>query len=189
MKGIYYSTALNEKAKLLSLCIAFFSLEKIKTFAMLKQKTVPCILGIKLCWTTSECTFTCRGFLIYVFFPLFKILRCGMINIRHVSHMLIKHMKIFLVYNYEKLVITELVESTGLTVLVARRPNEQFSLTIPMCMLQAHLKRRDYLMNTSRFPWGILSHEILANSIAHALCVNNSVEYIQPWGTTFDTGA
>lgn len=61
-----------------------------------------------------------------------------MINIRHVSHMLIKHMKIFVVY--EKLVITELVESTGLTVLVVCRPNEQFSLTIPMCMLQPHLK-------------------------------------------------
>lgn len=104
-------------------------------------------------------TFTCRGFLIYMFFPLFKILRCGMINIRHVSHMLIKHMKIFVVY--EKLVITELVESTGLTVLVVCRPNEQFSLTIPMCMLQPHLKWRDCLMNTSRFPWGILSHEIL----------------------------
>lgn len=63
-----------------------------------------------------------------------------MINIRHVSHMLIKHMKIFVVYNYEKLVITELVESTGLTVLVVCRPNEQFSLTIPMCMLQPHPK-------------------------------------------------
>lgn len=52
-------------------------------------------------------------------------------NIRHISHTLIKHIKIFVVYNYVKFVIIELVESTGLTVLVVCRPSEQFSLTIP----------------------------------------------------------
>lgn len=72
----------------------------------------------------------------YLFFPLFKIQRHGMKNIRHVSHMLIKHMKLFVVYNDEKLVIIELVESTGLTVLVVRRPNEHFSLTIATRVLQ-----------------------------------------------------
>lgn len=49
-------------------------------------------------------------------------------NIRHTSHMLIKHMRIFVVYNYDKLDSIELVESTGLTVLVVCRPSEQFSL-------------------------------------------------------------
>lgn len=57
-------------------------------------------------------------------------------NIRHVSHMLIKHMKLFVVYNDEKLVIIELVESTGLTVLVVHRRNEHFSLTIATRVLQ-----------------------------------------------------
>jgi len=61
-------------------------------------------------------------------------------NIRHVSCMFIKHMKIFVVYNYEKLVILELVESTDLTVLAVSRPSEQFSLTIPRCTLQPRLK-------------------------------------------------
>lgn len=119
--------------------------------------------------------FTCIRFLIYLFFPLFKTLRHGMKNIRHISHILIKHMKICVVYNYGKLVIIELVESTGLTVLVVRVPSEQFSLTLCRCMLQPRLKWRDSLtMNISRFPRCILSHEILIvlpmPSVSTVLC-------------------
>ena len=96
-------------------------------------------------------------------------------NIRHVSYTLIKHIKIFVIYNYEKLVITELVKSTGLTVLVVCRPSEQFSLNIPRCTVQPYLKRRDYLMmNISRFPWCILLHEIITvlpmPSVSTGLC-------------------
>lgn len=95
-------------------------------------------------------------------------------NIRHVSHM-IEHRKISMVYNYEKFLILGLVENTGLTAPVVCRPSEQFPLSIPRCTLQPHLEWKDcLLMNISRFPWCILSHEILIvlpiPSVSTVLC-------------------
>lgn len=143
----------------------------------------------KIILMTSKCKFTCRGFLINLFFPLFKILRCGMENSRHVSRVLIKHMKIFVVYNYEKLVITKLVESTVLTVPVVRRPREQLPLTTRSRVPRPRLKRRDHLLvNISRFPWHVLSREML--TVLPIPSVSTVLGwYIQPWGTTFCTGA
>lgn len=73
-----------------------------------------------------------------------------------------KTRRIFMLCNYEKFVFLQLVESTGLTVLALCRPSEQFSPAVPRCTLQPRLKWRDCLVtNISRFPWCILSHEIL----------------------------
>lgn len=129
-----------------------------------------------MCSWSKKCMFTCRGFLIY-FFP--HCLKCWGVawqaNIRPVSHMLLKHRKISMVYNYEKFLILGLVENTGLTVPVVCRLSEQFPLSIPRHTLQPHLKWKDcLLMNISRFPWCILSHEILIvlpmPSVSTALC-------------------
>lgn len=103
--------------------------------------------------------------------------------------MLIKHMKFFVVCNYEKLVITELVESTGVTVLVVCRPSEHFPLPFPRVWFSPAWSKglsHDEQKQVSMVPFVTWN----TNSIANAPCVNSSdVEYMQPWGTTFHIGA